>query len=72
MWVTPLRLIAPNLLPAQQLPWGQGGFGSCQQGPAPGPESMGWVPRVGGEETEALGSLKLKIARKRKKKGKPK
>lgn len=31
--------------PARQLPWGLGGFGSCQQGPPPGPESVGWLPR---------------------------
>lgn len=54
MWVTPLRLIALNLLPCSALPWGRGGFGSCQQGPAPGPAFMGWEPR-GGEETEAVG-----------------
>lgn len=54
MWVTPLRLIALNLLPCLALPWGRGGFGSCQQGPAPGPAFMGWEPR-GGEETEAVG-----------------
>lgn len=26
-----------------------------QQGPAPGPAPMGWVPRTGGEETKAVG-----------------
>lgn len=54
MWVTPLRLIALNLLPCSALPWGRGGFGSCQQGPAPGPAFMGWEPG-GGEEMEAVG-----------------